>query len=164
MIWAIVILILLFLFGWILFTPLVLEVDTGIANYQFYQRGTFRCWLTSDLRPRIQVFGIPIPVNRNKKTQDSGTTMPKPKRIVSFRQWQALATRVFRSVSITRLHLDIDTDDVVMNAQMVPVFVFLSRGPVHLNTNFEGRLYASVRAEIKLYRIVWAFLLFFTKK
>jgi hypothetical protein len=164
MMWLILMLILLFPFGWILFTPLELEVDTELANYQCYQRGTLRFWLASDFRPHLRVFGISVPLKGNKKTTELKTTKPNRKRSVSFRQWQALVARISRSIAITRFHLDLDTDDVVMNAQMVPVFFFLSRGPVQLNTNFEGRVYASVRAELKLYRIAWAFLLFFTKK
>jgi hypothetical protein len=67
------------------------------------------------------------------------------------------------SICIKRFNLNVDTDDVVMNAKMLPAFLFLSRGPVHLSTNFEGRVYFNLLAEVRLYRISGAFILFHFK-
>jgi len=75
-----------------------------------------------------------------------------------------LIKRIFRSITLRWLHLNVDTDNVVLNAQLIPVCLFLSRGPVYVTTNFDGRVYASLRAEVKVYRIGWAFLLFSLKQ
>jgi hypothetical protein len=75
-----------------------------------------------------------------------------------------LIQKIIQSICIKRFQVDIDTDDVVMNAQLIPAFVFLSPDSVRLSANFEGRVYARLLAEVRLYRLVWAFLEFFTKK
>ncbi len=82
----------------------------------------------------------------------------------SIQRIRQLLKGILRSITIKKLALDIDTDDVVYNAKLVPLCYSLSRGPVSLNMNFHGRVYACFNAEIKLYKIGWAFLLFFTKK
>lgn len=162
---AIIIGVMLFILGWILFIPLVVDVDTDRQDYRVYQIGTFRFWLTSGFQPRLRILGISIPIKQGKavstekpeKEEKSGRKFP-------FRNLPDLLNGIYQSMTVRWFRLDLDTDDVVLNAQMIPVFTFLSRGPVQLSANFAGRVYVSMRAEVKLYRIGWALLLFFTKK
>jgi hypothetical protein len=154
---------LLLFFSWVLFVPLRLEVDTTHAVYQAYQLLTFRFWFTRDFCPNLRLFGISVPL----ATKDS-PVMRSPKRQAarrssSLRSVRALINGLKNSIHVKRFQLDVDTDDVVVNAKLVPVFWMLSRGPVRFSTNFEGRVLVNLLAEVRLYRIGWAFLLFKTK-
>ena len=160
-------LLLIIIVGWLLFMPLVVEVDTDRARYQVVQRGTFRFWISSDFQPHLRVIGISVPLKsdaQKKLPNKKLTTKTKSKRQLHPRSLIDLLKRIYKSISVNWFYLDLDTDDVLLNAQLVPSFLLVSKGPIHLTTNFEGRVYASLRAEIKLYRIGWAFLLFHFKK
>lgn len=157
--------ILLFIVAWLIFWPWVLEVDTARNTYQFYQTGTVRLWLTTGLQPHLRVFGISVPLTARE--EDRGvkehTKPKKKKRQFRLQHMFDLWKGIVNSIKINWFYLDLDTDDVVLNAQLVPVFYWMSRGPIHLTTNFEGRVSSRLRAELKLYRMGWAFLLFFIK-
>ena len=165
MVVAIILWVVLFILGWILFMPLVVDVDTDRQDYRVYQHGTVRFWLTPGFQPRLRILGISIPMKRGKEVRmKKPRQKEKSERKFPFRNLPDLLNGIYQSITVRWFRLDLDTDDVVLNAQMIPVFTFLSRGPVQLTANFGGRVYASLRAELKLYRIGWAFLLFFTKK
>jgi hypothetical protein len=163
--WGVVILVLFFL-CWVLFMPVALVLDTERGDYSVSQRGTVRFWLDRNWRPQMNVFGIHIPVRIGKKQKKARAPAKKKskKRPFSFSNTRALARRILRSITVKRLCVDIDTDDVILNAQMMPVLHYMSRGPVSLTTNYHGRVAASLNVEISLYKIGWAFLLFFTIK
>jgi hypothetical protein len=163
MVAAILIVVVLLFFGWLLFMPLVIDVDTSVHSYQVYQYGTIRFWLSPGLQPHMSIFGFSIPWKRSKVAVQA-KPKPKSKRQFPFRNIPELLKGIYHSITVRWFRLDLDTDDVVLNAQMIPAFTFLSSGAVQLTTNFEGRVYASLRAELKLYRIGWAFLLFYIKK
>jgi len=160
---VIVMLVVLLFFGWLLFMPLVIDVDTSHHSYQVYQYGTIHFWLSPGFEPHMSIFGISIPLKRGKAA-DQAKPKPKSRRQFPFRNIPELLKGIYKSITVRWFRFDLDTDDVVLNAQMVPAFTFLSRGAVQLTTNFEGRVYASLRVELKLYRIGWAFLLFYIKK
>jgi hypothetical protein len=157
--------ILLAVFAWLLFWPWVLEVDTARNIYQFYQRGTFRFWLTTGFQPHLRILGISVPLKTSEKERlpKQQATPKKKRRQFHVQPLLDLWSGVVHSITVNWFYLDVDTDNVVLNAQLVPAFLWLSRGPIHLTTNFEGRVYARLRAELKLYRIGWAFLLFSIK-
>jgi len=163
---AIVTLAVIFVFlGWLLFMPLIVDVDTSRSVYQVYQAGTLRFWWSDDLQSHLRILGVPVSM-KNEKQHPVKKKVAKPikdKRQPQIRNLVDLLNGLYKGICVKWFYLDLDTDDVVLNARMIPAFLFLTRGPVHLTTNFEGRVYASLRAEIKLYRIGWAFLLFFIK-
>jgi hypothetical protein len=168
MVLALIVGVILLIICWLLFMPIVVNVNTDRAVYEVYQRGTVRFWLTSEFQPRIQVLGISVPIQSTKKrdTKKSGHKPRKPsskRQPISWLKVRALSNRILKSITIRWFQLDMDTDDVVLNAKLVPVFAWLSRGPVQLTTNFQGRVFAVLRAEVKVYSIGWALLLFFTK-
>ena len=154
--------------GWVLFIPIVVNVNTQREVYEVYQRGTVRFWMSNEFQPCMQVWGISVPFQSNKKT-DTKKSAHKTKKSVGKRSsisWSnvmALGKRILKSITVRWFQLDVDTDDVVLNAKLVPVFAWLSRGPVELTTNFQGRVFANLRMEVKVYSIGWALFLFFTK-
>ena len=157
--------VILIVFAWLIFWPWVLDVDTTRNSYQFYQMGTVRFWLTWDFQPHLRILGISIPLKSGEKErpQKLRTKPKKKKRQIRIQNVLDLWNGIVHSIRVKWFYLDVDTDDVVLNAQLIPAFQGLSRGPVHLTTNFEGRVSSRLRAELKLYRMGWAFLLFFIK-
>jgi hypothetical protein len=147
------------LVGWILFVPLVVDLDTARSVFQVYQPITFRFWMTQDFCPRLRIFGITMPLGRTAP-KEPRAKQKKKKKPVSAAHLSVLVNRILASITVKRFVIDIDTGDVVTNAKLVPVFLWLSRDRFHWATNFEGRVYASGLAEVKVYQIGWAFLLF----
>ncbi len=165
MIAIIIVGILLAVFAWLIFWPWVVEVDTSRNTYQFYQLGTVRFWLTAGFKPHLRILGISVPLETGEKERPlkQHTIPEKKKRQFHIQPLLDLWNGIVDSITVNWFYLDLDTDDVVLNAQLIPAFLWLSRGPIHLTTNFEGRVYSRLRAELKLYRIGWAFLLFSIK-
>lgn len=158
----------LFLFTWILFKPVSIRVDTDCGDYRISQAGTVSFWLDQDYRPRMSLIGIPFspPIRgKEKKQKHEPEVRPRRKRKpFSPRKLYTLVRRIIRALTIKRLIVDLDTDDVVLNAYMTPVFMAVSHGAVSLSANHTGRMRAILHAEIRVYRLVWAFLLFYTIK
>lgn len=152
--------------GWVLFVPLVVDLDSDRATCEVRHPGTLRFRLTKELKPQLSLFGIPIPLSTKGETSNSAkekkgkTKTPS----VSPTQFPAFIRRIVDSITIRRLAIDIDMDDVVLNAKLIPLFYTLSHGPVHLQTNFRGRVYGSLLGNVRLYKIAWAFIMLFTKK
>lgn len=78
--------------------------------------------------------------------------------------WKFLIKGIAKSISIKKLLLNIDTDDVVLNAQLVPVLVMARTKTVNIATNFNGQLYAHVEMDTYLNKVLWIFIQFLTKK
>ena len=167
--------ILLVLLAGFLLVPVSLYIDTDENRYEVFQRPVFRFFLSTGdnaISPRLQLAGIRIPLQSKEKARKTGgvdkSTRKKPKRKSRFKRsasaWRFLAERAAKSFHVREAVLDVDTDDVVLNAQLVPVFFWASRGPVHLNTNFNGRVYVHIRACTRLARLLWVFIRFLTKK
>ncbi|GCC53488.1 hypothetical protein SanaruYs_37330 [Chryseotalea sanaruensis] len=162
---AIILFIILFISSWILFMPLVVDVDTTATRYCMYQAGTFQFYFENDFQPRLRVLGMSVSLKQKTKPKAEIKVRKKSKteKIAMPRIW-ALVRNIFRCINIKRFTLTLDTGDVVFNAKLIPAFVLLSRGPVQLSANFNGRVSASLLAEVRLYRLVWVVLKFFTKK
>jgi hypothetical protein len=60
---------------------------------------------------------------------------------------------VLNSFRVKRFILNIDVDDVVLNAQLIPILLLVSRGPVSMNTNFNGRNYLDLEVEGRLNKV-----------
>lgn len=155
----------LILFGWLIFLPWVIEIDTSRNTYQVYQKGTVRFWLTTGFQPHMSFFGISVPMKPGEKKSPvkQRAKSKKKKRQFHIQNLWDLWNGIVHSIKVKWFYLDMDTDDVVLNAQLIPAFSYLSRGPMHLTTNFEGRVFSRLRIELKMYRMGWAFLLFFIK-
>lgn len=160
---VIVLIVILFIVGWILFMPLVIDVDTAHTRFWVYQTGTFLFSFEKDFQPRLRVMGLSIPIKPNRKQKTEAKSLEIKKNKISIHRVRMLIRKIFQSICIKQFHVDIDTDNVVLNAQLIPALVGLSRGPVHLSVNFEGRVHARLLADVRVYRLAWAFLEFFTK-
>jgi len=166
---AVIMLILLFAMGGILFTPVQLYVDTDQCRYEIFQRPVVQFSfipVTRGPHLRFKLFGFNVPLDgkaQNKKPKEQ--VVKNQKRFHrSLSAWRTLVNKIRRSIRINRAVLDVDTDNVVLNAQLVPFFFALSRGPVQLSSNFDGRVYFHLEVSSRPARILWFVLRFLIKK
>lgn len=172
---AIILLVFLLLLAGFLLTPVSLYVDTDEGCYEFFQTPAFRFFVLGRdgaIVPRLQLAGINIPLQSKRKTK--GKTTPaekadkKRKGKSGFRKsgsaWRYLIEKSVNSLKVDQAVLELDTDDVVLNAHLVPVFFWASRGPVHMSINFNGRVYLHLQAYTRPGRLLWIFIRFLTKK
>ena len=150
---------------WILFTPVVMVLDTDTARVEIQQTGTFSWHLTLGGPPVVRIFGINIRLKEAPRKNSSRRTSTKGRPISkSLNSWLFLIQRLLRAFHIRKFVADIDTGDVTLNAQLVPVAILISDDRLSLSTNFMGRNYLRAEVQVRLNRILWSFILFLTKK
>ena len=164
----ILLLIILALLLWVIFTPVYVKVDTTMGLYEVSQTGTIRMSLHpgEDTLLNMRVFGLQVRIKASekskKKTKEQVKKKSRFKRSAS--AWRYMIGGVFRSITLQRLACSVDLDNVVLNAQLVPVLMLVNRGPVNINTNFNGQYYLQLRVKARLNRLLWTFIRFLTKK
>lgn len=167
------ILLILALLLWIIFTPVRVTVDTEARQYAIMQTGTLQMNLHPEtgFKPEMKILGFNVPmekktkpVKKEKEQHQPATEKKKKKKKRSFASWMFLVRRGLKSIRLKKLILDIDTDDVVLNAQLFPVLLLSSRYPLNLSINFDGRLYMHLEMEARLNKFLWIFFLFLLKK
>jgi hypothetical protein len=165
MVAAAVAILLLILIMWILFIPVVVVLDTDTARLDIQQRGTFSWHLTFSGRPAVRIFGINIRLkeaprkNSSRRTSRKGSSITK-----SFNSWLFLIRRILQAFRIRKFVAQVDTGDVTLNAQLVPVAILINNDRLSFTTNFIGRNYLRAEVEVRLNRVLWSFILFLTKK
>ena len=171
---AAILIVLIILVAGFLFSPVSLYIDTDQSRYEVSQLPVF-CFFVSikngEFIPSMRLAGFNIPL----KSKEKKPKITKPKKAPaekkpstrfhkSFATWRFTLHRIINSFTIKRAILDLDTDDVVLNANLVPVFLMLSNRQVTLNSNFSGRAYFHLEAENRPARLLWIFIQFLTKK
>ncbi|MBY0433182.1 MAG: hypothetical protein K2U26_03640 [Cyclobacteriaceae bacterium] len=153
--------ILLFALIWVLFTPVKLYLDTDTGQYEVRQKGTFHAlaFYANRFNLRLKILGIQINTEPGKRAPKAKPRQAKTKKgsQKSIRAWMTFGRQVANAFSLKQLQLDIDTDDVALNAELVPLFYFAQYKDLHLTINFIGRLYARLEVEVRLYKILWAY-------
>ena len=146
--------VLLILLVWMLVAPIILYVNTEEKRYYFEMKGIFKIipTITSELDfiVRIQTplysFVIkPLEMKRRrkklrKKKETKKVSGKRSKPGKSLRSKITLAQNILKTFRVKKFWLDIDFDDYVLNAQLVPVFLLISSNQVRVTTNFLGRL------------------------
>lgn len=163
LLWTAAILVLLIL--WLLFMPITLLADSMAERYELRQPGTFTMTLRLGPEPfmELRVFGIRIPLTRKKQGYGGGLEKYQlPRR--PLRNWIGLIRRSVESLRIRSLVMDIDTGDVVINAELVPIMAHYSRGPISMRTNFQGRVFVHAEIQTRLNRLLWIIIQFLSKK
>lgn len=159
MLWLFLVLlmILIFTLSWVLFIPVVILIDSEEKTYQIRQKGIFTIDLATGegFKFRFKVMGMKVKSDNQKKEKK---TAPK-KRKRKIKRPIVLLRKCMRALSIKTLSVDIDTDDVVLNAKLIPFAFFLSNTSQnrYININFEGRIFIYLLAELQLYLILLAF-------
>jgi hypothetical protein len=167
MTWIIIISVLVLTLLWILLGPVIFFVDTEDHRYCLNLPGIFSASVVPGgelFRIRFRVFFVPFgfdPFSRKKK-QDRRKPSKKPgsslkeggKPGSSLKE----GLRILASFRIRKLYLDIDTDDFMWNAFLIPAFSAVNTEQIRLTANFEGRASLLLDARTRLGTIVWAFI------
>jgi hypothetical protein len=147
---------------WVLLTPVIVIVDSTRRELKVAQRGTFAVSWTVDRPIELRICGIlfslkPHPAKPKKVTKKAqGRTR-------SMDSWLYLLRGLLKSIGVRKLILKVDTDDVVLNAQLIPAAVLLSHNDLAFNINYQGEVSLYAMIEIKLNRLIWTYMVFLTK-
>ena len=72
--------------------------------------------------------------------------------------WQKLdlstVLAMIRTFTVKHFYVDVDTDNYVLNAQLIPIFVGLSQGKAQWQVNFQGQANLWVVVENRLYQLI----------
>ncbi len=151
---------------WIIFVPLFIDINSQREQYCIYQPGTFSIHLYPARKApwSIKVLGFMIKPANKVRQQEPTPNKRKTSARKSPHAWRYLATGVANSIHIRRVILDVDLNDVVLHAQMIPVLQLVNNQNVMLHTNLANRLLVDISVVVRLYRLLWTFILFSIKK
>ena len=133
---------LLFTILWISLAPIILHVDTISGRYYVMLPGIVRASIVPGgtlFRIRIWVGFLPFrfdPFKSRKRKHKS--RMEKKERGFSLRGLKS-GTAMVKAIRIKRFYLNIDTDDFLLNAQLIPIFTAINQGRnIRMTANFQG--------------------------
>ena len=167
MVFAIILLILAAAVVILLFTPLVLQIDTRVDLYQV-RWGPARAALTletDELRYRLHV---PFWTKEGMLGDLFG---PRHERSVEPRRdarmgtergsqaWRPSVRALLRSFRVRRFHWSLDTDDPLWNAWLFPAFHMMHVRGRDVSISFTGRNELALTIHNNLYRLLMAVLL-----
>ena len=157
-----------FLIAWIVFVPIHSRINTDLDRYELSQLGTLMISVQPGIKPfyKIKLLGFEIHPSNHPKVRHSEPKKKKKNAGIkrSSTTWIFLFRGVLQSFRVKRITLDIDMDDVVLNAQLVPILLLVSGGPVRMQTNFNHRNYLDLDVEGRIDKILWTLIRFLTKK
>lgn len=159
--------ILLALILWVVFVPVYMNVDTDKKKYVIRQTGTLNMSFHPGQQPlfEIRAFGINIPITKKIAQEEEKPEKPKKKnKTRSFKTWIFLVKGMAGCFNLNRLVCTFDTNDVVLNAQLVPIIQLLSHRGVHFSMNFNNRNYLSLEVEGHINKMIWVFIRFLFKQ
>jgi hypothetical protein len=169
-IWILILLFFLCIF-WILLGPVIIFVHTDSNRYVLHLPGIFRLALVPSealFHVRVWIFFIPYTYHpfrgkkiKRKKAKDRGKPVEKKARkrrpgILS--RNIGMVPDIFRSFRIRRLQMDIDTDDFLLNAWLIPAFSAVNSGQIRLTANFTGNLSLLLDVRTRLGKLLWIFI------
>jgi hypothetical protein len=116
--------------------------------------------------PSTEIFHIKgwiffIPFRFNPFQGKRGKRKEKPKkprkkwRLNKFRGGKQIISDVARSMRIRKLILDLDTDDFMLNAWLVPAFSMVNSGNIQMRINFEGSSSLLLDLRTRLGTLLW---------
>ena len=167
MIWIILISVITATLLWIVLGPVIIFLDTQENRYYLNLPGIFKAAVVPAgelFHIRGWIFFIPFRFDpfsgkkrrRKKKIRESGEPRRK-KRSMKLSQGIKMGRAVMRSFRIRRLGLNIDTDDFMLNAQLVPVFSAINSQNIRMEVNFEGNASLLLDLRTRLGSLLWAF-------
>ena len=156
MFWIILISVLAATLLWILLGPVIIFLNTRNNRYYMALPGIFNAAVvpTEELfNIRGWVFFIPYKVDPFRKR----TKRDRRKR-KSFKLFEGmrLGRNILGSFRIRQLHLDIDTDDFMLNTWLVPAFSAVNSENIRMQVNFEGNASLLLHIRTRLGAVLWA--------
>jgi hypothetical protein len=163
MLWTIALLVaggLLFL----LFVPIRLELNTRTASYRAWIAGLAGIELLTEpeMHFRLRMLGFskdfdPFASKKaHLKRRRSGTRRKNARRLHSWK-WIRKGLQVVRSFRLERFYLDVDANDYVANALLVPILARLAGKNVQCRINFNSEIELQILVSNNLARALFAF-------
>ena len=147
---------------WILFGPVSLFLNTENNRYYLVLPGIFKVMVVPSpdiFRLRVWILFIPFrlnPFQQKKEKRKKKTKEPdKRKKTFRFRGGPQIIIDAFRSMRIRKLQMDIDTDDFILNAWLVPVFSMVNSGNIQMKVNFQGHSSLLFDVRTRLGTLLW---------
>ena len=161
MIWYILISLLLIFLLWLLFVPVIIYTHTDKKRYLLTLQGIFRAVVVPVeglYHIRGWIFFIPFkynPFRKKKRTEKGRPKKPRKKN----RKWRGGSLQamkgVLRAFRIRKLEANIDTEDFILNAQLVPIFSAVNGENIRLQVNFEGHQSLLLDLRVTLGALLW---------
>ncbi len=157
---------LLLLVLWVLFVPVYLKVNTECNLYSISQLGTvlFTVQPGEDPFIKMKLFGWRIRPGKNAKSHGTRTETTKHKTKKSKEAWVVLFRGMINSLRCKKCNISMDTGDVVLNAQLLPLMVFVNQEHVRLKINFHNENFIELNIEAKLGKMLGTYIRFLTLK
>ena len=165
MIWLVIILLVVCLFaGWLLFSPLQLDIDTrsASAELRWLSIGGVRIWYEEEwwMSARILFYRKTIRVSRMKATSKKVKKAPvkvKQEGKINRARMMRKAIRAIRTFRVTEWQLAVDTGDYAGNACLYPLN-FLPGTAGHLHINFSEENFLVIKTRNSPWKLLYAFL------
>ena len=150
---------------WFLFAPLIIRVDSDNQRYSLSLPGIFKALVVPDddlFHIRFWVLFIPFkidPLGRSMQRVEKTGKRKKKKRnrdISKLMRARLLALKeLIRSFRLKKLKLNLDTDDFILNSQLVPVFTTINNQDLNLSVNFEGDISLFMVMKNRIASLLW---------
>lgn len=158
--------ILIALLGWLLFSPLILQVNTVQNEYKLRWWGLGSASVVpvkDDLLLRLHLpfwykdFSL-IKLLFVKSTQNKPTRTREAvgKRKSKWRFTWTRFCRILRSFRVLYFRMELDTDDYVTNAFLYPVCSYWNTPTKYVAVNFQGRNQCAFRIQNRLWSVLMA--------
>jgi hypothetical protein len=164
MIWYILLILGALFLVWLLAVPVMVSIDTSGHSYLMSLPGIFSARIVPTdglFQIRGWILFIPYrfnPFMKKKRKKDPEKEAKKKKK--KFRIPSGgipLARDAMRSVRIRKLELELDTDDFLLNAWLVPLFSAVNDNTLtSMRVNFQGYNSLLLDMRIRLGALLWA--------
>jgi len=159
-------LILCFLFLiWLLLGPVIVYIDSSSNRYFLNLPGIFHARIVSSenlLLVRGWILFVPYRFNpfkkRGARKKKKEKAIEKKKKFKFPKGGAGMVKDAVGTIRVRKLELDLDTDDFLLNAWLVPVFNVISFPNTRLNINFKGESSLLLDMRIRLGALLWVFI------
>ncbi len=162
MIWYILIGLFITLLLWILLFPVTIFVNSEHNQYHLSLPGVFKAVLAPNevfFHIKGWIFFLPYrydPFRRKKGKRKKENRKKRKGKKPQKLSWNIrMLNGVIRSFRIRKLHVDMDTDDVVLNAWLVPVFSLMNTENIQIRVNFEGATSLILNLRLTFGILIW---------
>lgn len=166
MIWIILIALFIILLTWLLAGPVLLRLNTELNKYQFMLPGVIKAnVLPSDELFYIRgwIFFIPFRFDLAKmnkgRAKKKGRTDKRREKTRNKKKGLRMLKSIPGAFRVKRLWLDLDTEDFLLNAWLIPAFATMNNDRnIRMQVNFEGKLMMDLDLRTRVAALLWIFI------
>jgi hypothetical protein len=147
---------------WILLGPVIIFLNSDSNRYLLILPGIFKVVVTPSsglILIKGWIFFIPFKYmpfqgktgKRRERPRKPGKKW-SPQKFAGSKQ---IISDVARSIRIRKLFLDIDTDDFMLNAWLIPAFSLVNSGSIQMRVNFEGTSSVVLDLRTRMGTLLW---------